>query len=151
MTTSKFLKSDPKNSYLRGKLQTETKFYNRLVKSKHKEFVDKMFAELDSLENSDPRGYMQLVKSMRDGNYDKATPDDTSGVSPGDWHEHFSKLLSKPIDNTRTDHLKEFINNNVESLKTKMDNPITPTELDLALNGLKIIKQVHLTTFLMKY
>ena len=137
MTTSKFFKSDPKNSYLRGKLQTETKFYNRLVKSKHKEFVDKMFAELDSLENADPRGYMQLVKSMRDGNYDKATPDDTSGVSPGDWHEHFSKLLSKPIDNTRTDHLKEFINNNVESLKTKMDNPITPTELDLALNGLK--------------
>ena len=111
--------------------------YNKLVKIKYTEFVDNMFAELDSLENSELRGYMHLVKSMRDWNYDKATLDDTSGVSYGDWHEHFPNLLSKPIDKTRTDNLKEFIDNNVESLKTKMDDPITQTELDLALNGLK--------------
>ena len=46
--TSKLLKGDPKNSYLRGKLVTETKTYNNLVKSKQKEFVDKMIFQLDS-------------------------------------------------------------------------------------------------------
>ena len=56
-----------------------------------------MFKELDSLENSDPRGYMQLVKSMREGNFDKKK-DDTSGVSHNDLHHHFKKLLAKKID-----------------------------------------------------
>ena len=32
--TSKLLKGDPKNSYLRGKLVSETKTYHKLVKSK---------------------------------------------------------------------------------------------------------------------
>ena len=41
--TSKLLKGDPKNPYLKGKLVTETKTYNRLVKSKQKEFVEKCF------------------------------------------------------------------------------------------------------------
>ena len=41
--TSKLLKGDPKNPYLKGKLITETKSYNRLVKNKQKEFVDKIW------------------------------------------------------------------------------------------------------------
>ena len=64
-----------------------------------------MFKELDSMEHNDPRGYMEIIKSMRDGNFDKQTPDDTSNVSPSDWQSHFSNLLSKkvdPINNKKT-------------------------------------------------
>ena len=69
--TSKLLKINPRNSYLRGKLFTETKLYNKLVKNKQKQFVDKMFIELDSINRNDPKGYMDLIKSMRDDNFDR--------------------------------------------------------------------------------
>ena len=38
---------------------------------------------------------MQLIKSLREGNFDKNTPDDTSGVIPTDWHSHFTNLLTQ--------------------------------------------------------
>ena len=98
ITIARLLKGDPKNSYLGGKLRKATKTYNKLVKSKHKQFVDNMFTELDSMEHDNPRGYMELIKSMREGNFDKQTPDDTSNVSPSDWQSHFSNLLSKKVD-----------------------------------------------------
>ena len=49
MLTSKLLNGDPKNSYLMGKLVTETKIYNKLVKSKQRKFVDGLFSNLDSV------------------------------------------------------------------------------------------------------
>ena len=98
VTTAKCLKGDPKNSFLRSKLRKETKTYNKLVKSKQKLFVVNIFTELDSMQHKNPRGYMQLIKSMRDGDFDKQTPDDTSGVGPTQWHIHFSNLLAKNID-----------------------------------------------------
>ena len=40
---------------------------------------------------------MDLVKSMRDGNFDKEVSDDTSSVSPQNWFTHFSKLLARNV------------------------------------------------------
>ena len=137
LTTARFLRSDPKNPYLKGKLQTETKLYNKLIKSKHKEFVNNMFSELDSMEHNNPRGYMQLVKSMREGSFDKVKPDDTSGVSPSDWFSHFSNLLSKPIDPERKDFLNKFTNDNIDSAPNNLSDPITAEEFDWALKNLK--------------
>ena len=82
LSTARLLKADPDNKYLRSKLRSLTKEYNKLVKSKHKDFVNNMFLELDSMQHDNPRGYMQLINSMREGNFDKSTPDDTSGISP---------------------------------------------------------------------
>ena len=56
LLTSKLLKGDPKNPYLRGKLFSETKLYNKLVKNRQKQFVDRMFNELDSIHKNDPKG-----------------------------------------------------------------------------------------------
>ena len=42
------LKKYPANSYLREYIQSETKQYRKLVKSKHKQFINK----------ENPRGYM---------------------------------------------------------------------------------------------
>ena len=136
-TTARLLKNDPKNSYLRGKLRTETKDYNKLVKSKNKEFVDNMFNELDSMQNNNPRGYMQLVKSMRAGNFDKNTPDDTSGVSPLDWFSHFSNLFTEKTDQVRNDSLTDFVQKNIDLFKTKLDDPFSVKEFESALKDLK--------------
>ena len=69
--SSYLLKAHPNNSYLRGCLQTELKKYKKLVKSKHKEYINQLFTNLDELHTSNPRGYMNLVKSLRDGTFDK--------------------------------------------------------------------------------
>ena len=97
-TIARLVKLDPSNAYLGSELRSATKLYNRLIKSKHKLFVDNMFTELDSMQQNNPRAYMQLIKAMKDGNFDNQTPDDTSGVSPADWFSHFSSLLAKKID-----------------------------------------------------
>ena len=79
--TARLLKGDQKNLSLGAKLRKEIKEYNKLVKLKNKQFVDNMFVELDSMERNDPRGYMELIRSMRNGGFDKATSDDTSGIT----------------------------------------------------------------------
>ena len=104
---------------------------------KHKQFIDNMFIELDSMQENNPRGYMQLIRSMRDGNFDKQTPDNTSGVSPSDRYLHFSNLLTKNVDQTRKKELDEIILQNANHYKTELDNPISANELDLALKDLK--------------
>ena len=52
---------------------------------------------------------MQLIKSLRDGNFDKNTPDDTSGVSPTDWHSHFTNLLTQNSDPVKKGNIIEQI------------------------------------------
>ena len=137
ITIARLLIGDPKNSYLGGKLRKATKTYNKLVKSKHKQFVDNMFTELDSMEHDNPRGYMELIKSMREGNFDKQTPDDTSNVSPSDWQSHFSNLLSKKVDPIQKKTLNDYIEKNVDLSKTKLDNPFSVEDFDLALKSFK--------------
>ena len=39
---------------------------------------------------------MNLVKSLKDGSFDKAVTDNTSFISPEKWHTHFESLLSPP-------------------------------------------------------
>ena len=80
--TSRLLKAHPGNPYLKGKLVTESKTYKKLRKHKQKQFVDHMFGELDELHSSNPKGYMDLVQSMRDGSFDKKLSDSTSHVLP---------------------------------------------------------------------
>ena len=137
MLTSKLLKGDPRNSYLRGKLFSETKIYNKLIRNKQKEFVDRMFCELDSIHKNNPKGYMDLIKSMRDGNFDREVSDDTSNISPQGWFSHFSDLLSKNVSSKlNTDHSK-FVEENLGSFPTELDSPFTKTELLKGLKGLK--------------
>jgi hypothetical protein len=45
------------------------------------------------MERNNPRGYMELIRSIRDGNFDKAITDDKSI-----WHSHVSNLLAKKVD-----------------------------------------------------
>ena len=64
--SSRLLKSNPKDQFLSGRLRQDIKDYKKLVKLRNKQFVENMFLELDSMENSNPRGYMDLIRAMRD-------------------------------------------------------------------------------------
>ena len=45
------LKDYPNNAYLRGQIQSCSKKYKKLLKSKQKEYVNKLFEDLDNLHN----------------------------------------------------------------------------------------------------
>ena len=71
----------------------EKREYKRVKqKTRRENFSDE---KREEIKKNDPRGYMDLFKSMRDGNFDKDVSDDTSDISPQEWFNHFSKLLAK--------------------------------------------------------
>ena len=116
------LKKDPKNSYIRGKIITETKTYKKLVKSKHKQYLDQTFTHLDSIQHSDPHGYMQLVKSLRQGSFGKTVPADSDHVPPESWHEHFQSLLGPKVPVTPNDlEVDKYIDENIDNFSTELD------------------------------
>ena len=51
-----------------------------MVKTKHKEHLDQMFTQLDNMQNTNLRGYMQLVKSLHEGSFDNAVSSDSDYV-----------------------------------------------------------------------
>ena len=69
-----------------------------------------MFSELYQLHDSNPRGYMNLVISLRRGSFDKKMPDDSSFVTPDRWQQHFSELLGPPVSPT-PEELEGYGNN----------------------------------------
>ena len=97
------------------------------------------------MHKSDPKKYMDLVNSLKEGTFDKTRPSDTSSVKPDDWFSHFSSLLGKPIDPNEVDlEMETFVNNNVDSLLTELEHPITKKEL---LQSVKLLKNNKSTSF----
>ena len=95
-----------------------------------------MFSDLDTIKRNDPKGYMDLIKSLRDGNFDREMSDDTSDISPQDWFGHFSKLLSRNVSDLDIEH-QTIIDSEKDLFITELDHPFTKTELLRGLKGLK--------------
>ena len=133
--SARLLKCNPKDRYLGAKLRQDVKDYKRLVKLRNKQFVDNMFIELDSMQNNNPRGYMELIRAMRDGSFDKSTSDDTSGVRPSEWYSHFSNLLAKKVHDDN--NLQKYISDNIDLTRNELNEPFTLEELSSGLKGLK--------------
>ena len=133
--SARLLKINPKDHSLGFTLRKNIKDYNKLVKFRNKQFVDNMFQELDSMEHNNPRGYMELIRAMRDGSFDKSTSDDTSAVNPTKWHAHFSNLLAKKVDNNT--NLEQYIADNIDFHINELSEPFTLGELSKGLKGLK--------------
>ena len=141
--TSQLLQKDPKNAWLRGKMSTETKEYNRLVKYKQKEYTNNMFNELESMHSTDPKAYMDLVKALRDGKHDRKKPSDLQAIEPDTWFTHFSELLGKSKDKTISEtYMEEYVKNNCDLLSSELDRRFTKLELKGAIKRLKNNKSV---------
>ena len=136
--TSRLLKQQPANPFLKGRLMLECKVYKKLRKRKHKEYVESMFVQLDQIHNSNPKGYMDLVKSLRDGTFDKKVADTTSHVSPHKWREHFQGLLGPEVSQAPGDEdMASYIQQNCDQAKTELDHPFSRSELIAAISALK--------------
>ena len=123
------LKKDPKNSFLRGRIILETKAYKKLVKNKHKQYLDQMFLQLDSIHRSDPHGYMQLVKSLRQGSFGKTVPSDSDHVHPETWFKHFQSLLGPRVHVAPGDlEMDKYINENIDSFTTELDRGFSKSD-----------------------
>ena len=137
------LKKFPKNPFLLGRLNSEQKQYKKIVKSKHKDYINKMFSELDQLHSSNPREYMNLVKSLRSGSFDKKVSDDSSFVTPDNWQQHFSKLLGPPVSVTPAElDMQSYVRDNSHVARSELDNPITRAEIIQEISCLKNNKAI---------
>ena len=141
--TTRLLKLQPSNPYLKGKLFTECKEYKRLRQFKKRQYVESMFVQLDQMHSSNPKGYMDLVRSLRDGSFDKKVADTSSHISPDSWREHFRGLLGSDVPQTPTEvELTAFLDQNCDSAKSCLDEPLTRSELLIAISALKNNKAI---------
>ena len=54
-----------------------------------------LFEQIDNYHKSDPKKYMDIVRSICNGTHDIAIKVDSSSISPDVWQEHFGQLLGK--------------------------------------------------------
>ena len=100
-----------------------------MTKLKHKNYINGFFKELYFLHNSNPKAYMDLIKSMCDGSFDKRASNDTSFVSPETWGKHFSSLLGPKIEENDSDrYFSNYIKENIENIDANFDKPFTKSE-----------------------
>ena len=108
------------------------------MKQKHKAYLNNLFVELDNMYEKNPRGYMNLVKSIRSNSFDKKPPDDTSFVAPQDWVNHFKQLLGPDIRKSPQDiEMDEYVSSCYHQFETEFQHPITKHELITNINSLK--------------
>ena len=81
-------------------MNTDNKAYKKLVKNQQSNFIKDMFRKLENNENTHPREYYNLIRSLRSGSFDKPPKCDTDCVSPQDWQDHFKSLLGPDLPHT---------------------------------------------------
>jgi hypothetical protein len=121
----------------------ECKEFKKLRKHKQQEFVNHLFTDLNQLYVSNPKGYMDLVKSLRDGTFDKSVTNPTSHVSPEKWQEHFQSLLGPPVPRSPSEEeLIDYVKQNCDALKSELDRHFSKAELLTAISGLSNNKAI---------
>ena len=89
------------------------------------------------MQENNPRGYMNLVKSLRTGSFDKKVSDDSSFVSAENWHAHFSNLLGPQVlPNQNDESMGSFIGENCDNLGTNLGQSFTRAELIEGISSL---------------
>ena len=122
---------------MRGLIQSESKKYKKLVKSKHKAYINNLFKELDILHGVNPKGYMNIVKSLRDGSFDCKKKDDSDFITPEKWGDHFSSLLGPEISPTPQDKERlDHIDNNFEKFESELGSPFIRSEFFARVSSL---------------
>jgi hypothetical protein len=85
-----------------------------------------MFEQLDDCHKNDPQKYMEIVKKIRDGKFDKQKKSDSDSISPDVWRDHFSHLLGPKIEkNDQHLNQEKFLKNNIERHNEIFEQPLT--------------------------
>ena len=79
---------------------------------------------------------MDLIRSMRDGSFDKKVLDSTAQVSPEKWRDHFQGLLGLPMQQSPSDDtMSAYIRDNCMAARTCLDEPFSRKELLAAISS----------------
>ena len=85
-----------------------------------------MFVELDAMHKHNPKGYMDLVRSLRDRTFGKKK----FLRPPQKWKDHFEGLIGPKVQQCTTDEeLVLFIEQNCDQGKSCLDKPFTRSEV----------------------
>ena len=88
---------------------------------------------------------MNIVKSLRDGSFDKKKSDDSSFIGPEKWREHFSALLGPPVSVTQSDkEMIDYIESNCDKFESDLGTPFTRAEY---LKGVSSLANNKATSF----
>ena len=135
---SSLLHKSPKDPWVRGRLTIESKHYKDLLKKQQSKFVNKIFDELESIENHDPRGYFELIKMMKSGSFDKTKQRSTDSINPSEWLRHFKDLLGKKSVKLKEEEaLLEYVQLNRDKCISELDNKFTEKNVLDAIKSLK--------------
>ena len=88
------------------------------------------------MKNNNPREYMNIVKSLKSGSFDKKVSDDSSFVSPNDWQSHFQNLLGPKIPDDNDADLAAYIEENCDKVKSEIGLKITKSEFLSSVSSL---------------
>ena len=88
---------------------------------------------------------MNIVRSLRDGSFDRPKSDDTAHIDPNKWREHFSSLLAPPIVANPSDlYMSDFVQKNCDNFESELSNPFTLSEF---LEGVSKLSNNKATSF----
>ena len=80
---------------------------------------------------------MNIVKSLKNGSFDRKISDDSSFIDPHVWREHFSTLLGPIITPTPNDQLMtDYIEQNCDKFGSELGIDFTRSELLEAISSL---------------
>ena len=65
-----------------------------------------IFEQLDAAYLSNPREYMNIVRSLKQGSFDKKISSDTEAIEPQEWFNHFQRLLGTVKPHVQALHRK---------------------------------------------
>jgi hypothetical protein len=126
----------PNDPIIRANYFKCLKVYRKKCKQKSREFRQGVLNQLETLHESNPKGYWELLKKLKD---DTAT-DNASKISAAEWLEYFRELnkketFTKPVNLDKIQHDKKVL----EKIPnfTELDFKINKNEITKAIKTLK--------------
>lgn len=130
----------PNNPLLRGSFFKLNKEYAKLRKYKKQEFRQSIIDKLDQLNETNPKEYWNLVKSLRETDSNKINIENS--IDGDTWSNYFTTLSKTPEKyknriTTIESQINELLNSKTVNSFNKLDFRITALEIQKAITSLK--------------
>lgn len=141
---SKQLTKNPSDPIVRSLFFRDVKYYNKVRKKKIKAYKQNLMANLENLENNNPKEFWSLLEKLKASS--ASNPKTESLISSDEWYNYFKLLNTAPQH--MSDIEKQFGEKMKEQEKDEVFNElcytITQTEISKAISRLKNGKAVSL-------
>ncbi len=129
------LKKFPNVTEIRGVFFRTLKIYNKERRLKSRKFKNEMVEKLDELKENNPKGYWQLLKTLKDEKLE-----DSRNIPIDDWKDYFSDLCD--VKNKKNGNVLEEQHIIKELQNTRNDKYFD--ELSISITEKEVIKAIKL-------